>query len=172
MRFREIPRYTQDGYYRVDVSLDYLLWTLEDYEERYGLELIPDFQRGHIWTREQQVTYVEHVLRGGIGSSEFRFNHPGWMRSFDGHMVLVDGLQRITALRLFLVDAIKVFGLLRSEFEDEIPLDLSVGFRVNNLPTRADVLRWYLEINAGGTPHTDNELKRVEGLLEAEKVSR
>ena len=39
---------------------------------------------------------------------------------------------------------------------------------INTLPTRAAVLQWYLEMNAGGTPHADAEIERVRGLLAAE----
>jgi hypothetical protein len=28
-----------------------------------------------------------------------------------------------------------------------------------------DVLNWYIEINSGGTPHTEEEIKLVQGLL-------
>jgi hypothetical protein len=36
---------------------------------------------------------------------------------------------------------------------------------VNDLKTEAEVLRWYLEINAGGTPHTEEELDKVRKML-------
>lgn len=39
---------------------------------------------------------------------------------------------------------------------------------VNELRTRAEVLRWYLQLNSGGVVHTEEELARVRALLEAE----
>ena len=48
--------------------------------------------------------------------------------------------------------------------ENEVSCDFL--FNVNNLKTRADVLRWYLEMNTGGTPHSKEEIKRVEELYE------
>lgn len=39
-------------------------------------------------------------------------------------------------------------------------------FRICNLRTEAEVLRLYLAINAGGTPHTEEELNRVRRMLE------
>jgi hypothetical protein len=36
---------------------------------------------------------------------------------------------------------------------------------------RADVMRWYLQVNYGGTPHTDEELNKVRSML-AEEVSK
>jgi hypothetical protein len=44
---------------------------------------------------------------------------------------------------------------------------MHVGFkwRIYELPTRADVLRYYLAMNAGGTPHPAAEIERVRVLL-------
>ena len=39
---------------------------------------------------------------------------------------------------------------------------------VNDLPSRGAVLRWYIELNSGGTPHSDAEIGRVRALLEQE----
>ena len=40
---------------------------------------------------------------------------------------------------------------------------------INELLTRKAVIRWYLEINAGGTPHIREEIDRVRDLLKKEK---
>jgi len=39
---------------------------------------------------------------------------------------------------------------------------------MNDLKTRAEVLQWYIEFNAGGTPHTEAEINRVRELLKKE----
>jgi hypothetical protein len=46
--------------------------------------------------------------------------------------------------------------------------DPSFRIMVNTLPTRVDVLRWYLDINSGGVAHTPEEIARLRALLEAE----
>jgi len=35
--------------------------------------------------------------------------------------------------------------------------------------TRAEVLTWYLQINAGGVVHSDEEIERVKELLKEEE---
>jgi len=40
---------------------------------------------------------------------------------------------------------------------------------INDLPTRKDVLQWYLQMNTGGTVHTEEEINRVKMLLEKEE---
>lgn len=111
MRFRDIPTFTR-AHYKVDVSLAHLDSVLEDYATQ-GLQLEPDFQRGHVWTIDQQVQYVEYLLREGLSGRVIYFNHPGWMKDWQGDFVLVDGLQRLTACLRFLHNEIPVFGSLR-----------------------------------------------------------
>jgi hypothetical protein len=38
--------------------------------------------------------------------------------------------------------------------------------------TRAEVLQWYLDLNTGGVVHTDEEIAKVERMLEAEKTKK
>jgi hypothetical protein len=85
--------------------------------------------------------------------------------------VLVDGKQRLTAVRGFLANTVAIFnGIYFRDFTDVLRASgASFKFHVNDLPTRAEVLRWYLEMNSGGTPHTTSELLRVRELLEGEK---
>jgi hypothetical protein len=136
------------------------------YSELAVLDLNPDFQRGHVWTREQQIAYVEFKLRGGRGSNTILFNCKGWMHSFEGPYVLVDGKQRITAVLAFLHDEIPAFGHLYSEFTGKLRMTgADFVIQVNDLKTRAEVLQWYIELNAGGTPHTQEEIEKVKQLL-------
>jgi hypothetical protein len=167
VRFQDIPQLTF-AHYAVDISLHRLLRAMEEYQKEYGLQLCPDFQRGHVWTEEQQVKYVEFLLRGGQSSRDILFNHTAWNRSFKGEMVCVDGLQRLTACAKFLKNELKVFGHYLDEFEDK-PYNVHLRFHINDLPTRKQVLAWYLELNDGGTVHTENELARVRTLLAQEE---
>ena len=80
----------------------------------------------------------------------------------------VDGLQRLTAALAFLHDEIPAFGHYYSEYEDKLPFDVDFIFNVNDLKTKAEVLQWYIEMNAGGTPHDSKEIDRVKALLSAE----
>lgn len=57
MKFADIPQFPKAHY-----SIDQGWVTLEDliarWEKSHGLNLDPDFQRAHVWTREQQIAYV------------------------------------------------------------------------------------------------------------------
>lgn len=168
MKFSDIPQFTRDGNYRVNVSWAYLEQHLAALADSGQLDLDPDFQRGHVWTEDKQIAYVEFVLRGGKSSRTLLFNAAGWMRSFAGDIQLVDGKQRLEAVLRFLHGEIRAFGLLIQEFEGKLPglLGPDFVFCINDLKTRKEVLTWYLELNGGGVVHTEEELARVQKLLE------
>ena len=85
-------------------------------------------------------------------------------------LMLVDGKQRLEAVRSFLRDELTVFGdCKRSDFTDHMRHYLSFRVHVNALKTRAEVLTWYLQINAGGVVHSDEEIERVKELLKEEE---
>ncbi len=172
MKFSDIPQFTRDGHYQVNVSWDYLEdWIKSHREERsYVFDVDPDFQRGHVWTEEQQIRYVEFILHGGKSSRVIYWNCAGWMRTFKGPMVLVDGKQRLSAALRFLSDEIPAFGHKRSEYTDKMRIGhIDFLMNVNDLNTRAEVLQWYLDLNTGGVVHTTEEIEKVRRLLDAEK---
>lgn len=172
MNFQEIELFTRTPNYRINVGWKYLQDQLDSWNEREGeLDLDPEFQRGHVWTEAQQIAFVEFVLRGGVGSLEIKFNHPGWGSTYKGTMQLVDGKQRLTAVLKFLNNEIPAFGTYYKDFTGYLPSDAQLIFLVNDLKTEAEVLQWYLEINAGGTPHTEEELNKVRRMLKKVKKS-
>lgn len=171
MKFADIPKFTEAGHYQVNVPWRYLEKTLDDYINELHLQLNPDFQRGHVWTKEQQIAYVEFILRGGKSARVIYFNCPNWhyRYSSDDELVCVDGLQRLTAALAFLHNEIPAFGHYYNEYEDKLPFEVDFLFNVNDLKTKAEVLQWYIEMNTGGTPHTNSEIERVKTLLKAEQ---
>ena len=141
--------------------------------EEMGLQLDPEFQRGHVWTEQQQIAWLEYHLRGGKSGNTIYLNNPFWHSSRqpkDGEYkdyVCVDGLQRITAAQRFINNEIKVFGSYFSEYEDRINItDAAMYLNVNDLKTEREVLQWYVDMNAGGTPHTEDEIERVKKMIQ------
>ena len=170
MKFQDIPQFTKTAAYAVDVFWDYLEQQLTHYADSNILELDPEFQRAHVWTPEQQRRDVEYILRGGHSSRDIYFNCANWMRAGRGVIYLVDGKQRMEAVRKFLRDELPIFdGHICSDFEDKLPFSAGFKFHINDLPTYADVLQWYIDLNAGGVAHTSEEIEKVRKLLDAEK---
>jgi hypothetical protein len=88
------------------------------------------------------------------------------MSRFNTPLILVDGLQRLTAVRKFLANRVKAFGLNYKQFSGDLPL-LNCNFSVHvaTLKTKRDILEWYLAINSGGVVHKKSEIERVRLLL-------
>lgn len=144
------------------------------------LELSPDFQRGHVWSREKQVAFIEAILRG-TAPLVIRFNCPGWNSGAKGlveglnpaTIQCVDGLQRLTAMREFVADKFPVFGKYYAKDLKNTPFSMSRPdktwvMEVYNIPTRKELLQFYLDLNSGGVVHAPEELERVRGLLKEE----
>lgn len=98
-------------------------------------------------------------------------NCPSWhvaaTTDYD-EFVCVDGLQRITAICKFIRNELKVLGLYYNEFEGQ-PRQITthLTIHINDLQIQRDVLQWYVEMNEGGTPHTQAEINRVKAMIQA-----
>lgn len=160
-----------------------LLWrnlknSLESFGQDYGgLVMEPDFQRGHVWTPEQQRHFIENALRGVISQAglTIQFNCPDFdyrgnlKKDVENSFVCMDGLQRITAVMKYIDGEIKPFGYSIHDFENTSfrlsGSNLRFQLCVYNMQTRAEILQHYIDINAGSTPHTKDEIDRVRNLL-------
>ena len=170
--FSDIPPFPSHRY-EVNISWDYLEQHLHDEmnpgDGMAALNLDPDFQRAHVWTETQQREYVEYVLRGGEVGRSLTFNCVGWGGDYRGPYEIIDGKQRLEAVRKFMRSELRVFGFLRRDFGGRMRIAQSdFRWRVCSLETKAEVLQLYLNINAGGTPHTAEELNKVREMLGAE----
>lgn len=165
---RSIPQIPA-AHYEVWVPWKSLERTIAADVAECGLDLAPDFQRGHVWTDTQATRYVEYRLRGGRCASTLIFNCYQYGTGRQNPYVIVDGLQRLTAVRRFMADELPAYGRRLSEYADT-PNHMDYGFQwsVTGLPTRAEVLRFYLDLNDGGSVHAESELARVRSLLAAE----
>ena len=162
-----------------DMAWDFIEKWITDHEESDNLQINPDFQRGHIWTEAQQIAYVEYMLKCPKSGREIYFNHPGWMGGFEGEFVLVDGLQRLQAVRRYMKNEIPAFGVYLKDITEYskgypsrggVPHGPELRFNIACLQTRAEVLQWYIDFNVGGTPHSQEEIEKVRGLLEKEGI--
>lgn len=164
MKFRDIPQMTQ-AHYAVHVSWSYLQAWLADHE-KIAFDMDPPYQRGYVWTEEQKTAYLEYILKGGISGRDIFWNCPGWMRGFEGPLELVDGKQRISAVLDFFSNKVKVFGHYYKEFEDSLRItDAVFIFHVNNLTNKKDIVQWYLDMNTGGSVHTEKDLQPAYEMM-------
>ena len=170
-KYSDIPKFPFSSY-SVDVSLDYVLFNLSSFMEQGEVELNPEFQRGHVWSPEQQTAYMEFRMRGGMSGKDIYFNHPSWQGGYKkgDKLVCVDGLQRLSAAVAFLFGQIPVFGSYIYEYEERLRMAGQLNFftfHIANLKTDKEIMEWYLSLNEGGTPHSESEINRVKEMVES-----
>ncbi len=172
MHINDIPplTYISGGF---EIELEGIQDWLSSYNERYGIDLDPYFQRPLVWTEERKSKYMEFLLRGGR-SLPVLWNSPVYGGHFSKNsdltddIILVDGKQRLNCIIQFLENKLPVFdGNFRQDI-DGIERHLrrcSIMFQINKLQTTKEVLTWYMEINEGHVAHTEEELDRVRKLI-------
>ena len=167
-KFSDIPQFTTMGSYRANIPWGHLEQWIKENQEEMGLQMVPVFQRGHVWTEDQQIAYVEYILRGGTSGRDIFFNCSCWNRQTQTtytDFVCVDGLQRMTAVLNFLNNRIPAFGSYYCEYKDKCR-EPDFIVHVNDLQTEKEVLQWYVEMNSGGTPHSEQEIQKVRQMIE------
>lgn len=142
-----------------------------------GLEMIPEFQRGHEWSEHQQSYYIENCIRGVIPRAVniIQFNCANWNdpEGYKGDLPhgfqCLDGLQRYTAITRFMKDEIKAFGLLASDLKGTAYdcNHMLIQVVAHDYDNKYDLLNHYLAMNTGGTPHSQDEIDRVTALRDA-----
>lgn len=162
MKFSDIVCFNNPSY-RINVDWNYMPRLLGRYKTDYHLIYDPDFQRGYVWTETQQIKYIEYILSGGMSGKEIYFNCPGWNdRNNKESMILVDGKQRIEAVRNFMNNKIRIFNHYFTEYTDNMSL-FTGGFlfNINDLENYNDVIKWYISMNSGGSIHTNEDIERA-----------
>jgi hypothetical protein len=127
--------------------------------------VVPDFQRPPVWSKRQQVSFMESLILGlpvGTYCYSSAIDNPkvdGW---------LIDGQQRIRALAAFVEGDIEVFGCRWPSLERHEQR------RIENQPFPAyvllecsekELLTRYVRLNYSGTPHTEADKRRAKRKL-------
>lgn len=102
-KFSDIPIFTRDGSYQVDVDIRHIPGWIKDMEDEMGLELNPGFQRGHVWTRDQQIAWLEFFLRGGkTGNNNGLLSRDGdeVITSLNGDIIIPEGITGLNGIIL------------------------------------------------------------------------
>lgn len=166
MKFQDIPKFPH-ACYMVHAELTYFVNHLEDWDRPdMGSPLIldPEWQRGHIWTEEQQISFMEYFLKGPTTGINLYFNCSSWQRKYNTPVYCVDGLQRITAAKRFMNNEIPAYGKFLEEYEDKPRQNFILNMlKVSN---KKELLSIYHAFNAKGTPHDPKELERIQKMID------
>lgn len=163
--------------YAVDFQMHRLQPQFENYAKDYGsFEYNPDFQRGHVWSLQKQIDFIEAIAKNTLAKSllTITLNCPEFDDRYKGGgdisgFCIVDGLQRVTAIQDFVDGKFKVFNnqFGYDDFDCSSYSFKRVNIRVQvfSFKTKKDLLKYYIAINSGGVVHSDEEIDRVKKML-------
>ena len=147
-------------------SVETRLCQLENTLELFEVQDDAPYQRDHVWTEQQQIAFVGHVLMGGL-VNPIVANAQG---DLEGQSDIVDGKQRLRALLRWLHNEIpadingQMIYLRKCDPVSFRRLDVRITIWTVQLD-EIGVMRLYLRLNRGGTPHTNDEIAKVECML-------
>lgn len=147
---------------------------LNHFTFRERMNLNPDYQRGHVWSKEQSEDFMGHILEGGACPAFII--HEGDVSREDYENEMVDGQQRARAILGWfdgdigarLSDGTLVWFKDATKTESRmIRMGITVPINWGHW-TRKERLKLYLKLNRGGTVHTESEINRVREMLAKE----
>lgn len=121
--------------------------------------VLPAFQRGSRWSRDQHIRFIESVWRG-IPIGTYSYTEIGSDAPLQDNL-LIDGQQRMMALQLYFEGAFAVFGAYWWEVSDadarSFRMTRTFPYYVIKNPDEAYLRSYYDLLNFGGVPHDESE---------------
>lgn len=121
--------------------------------------VIPDFQRGLVWTEEQNLRLIDSVFRGiPIGTYAVNFDTDQLPPRLTN--ILLDGQQRLNALSLYWDDKLTYRGYKWSELNrpQQGILNRAMFPQMRtNTKNEAEARAYYNAMNFGGVDHKEGE---------------
>lgn len=152
--------------YRTEFSA-YTIETWQVFFERNRLDLNPDYQRDYVWGFNEQQSFLHSVVLGLPLSAISVIK-----KDDDFIYEVVDGKQRLTTLKLFFDGEIALHYKGESIFFHEMSSPEQLAFTSAGLPmirlhkaTQADKLKYFLMLNFGGVPQSEEHKNKVLQML-------
>ncbi len=175
----EMIRPLPDAVWQADYFIGHFDSVVRMAKDYGGLNMTPDFQRGHVWNHEQGLKFCESFVRKFIPPHllTFQFNCPHWngdiSTDLPREIQCIDGLQRLTAIQKMMAGEILPFGVHVSEFDGTTlqmtRINRTIKIQMHAFKTKRELLQYYLDLNEGSTPHSLEELERVRKMLKLKK---
>lgn len=136
----------------------------------FGVDMNPSYQRDYVWDIRDKRKLITSIF-SCIDIGKFAFVR----RDYGDEMLfeILDGKQRLSALTDFYEDRFSWNGKYYSDlsYRDQSHFDnYGVAFAEIVKPTMEQKLRYFLAMNTSGKKMSDEQLKKVESLLEKELI--
>lgn len=125
-------------------------------------KITPNFQRdNNKWSQEMQIKFIENLIMGATSTIVL-----GSMTGQKSECVLLDGLQRTTAIFAFMNKEFKVFN--EFEFNDEFEQIArhihNLNIRIYNFKDEKEMIQFYIDINENIT-HSSEDIDKAKKYL-------
>lgn len=130
-------------------------------------KIVPEFQRDNDkWTQDMQIKFVENIVLGATSTIIL-----GSTTGQKSECVLIDGLQRITAIFAFMNNEFKIFDKFEfnEDFEQICRHIHNLTLRIYNFKNEQEMVKFYIDMNENIT-HSKSDIKRTKDYLEKLKM--
>jgi len=165
--FKSIPRFEEDRditfYFsqRFISSLLHLLYYS-------GVDLDTDYQRGVVWTHEQEVELIDSIFKN-VDIGKFTVIKRKFSEERTHYYEMLDGKQRTIALCRFFEGRFKYRGRTFQELHPRDQghfEDYSISYAECGPLTDEQKYRYFIKLNTTGQVIDPNHIEKVKGLLE------
>ncbi len=160
--------------YCVDIFLQPLkeflksLMTYTDYDHKFSNNqqeffdhCVPEFQRSNDkWSLDKKVKFLENLFLGA--KTEILMYYSDIENAKNEDAMIIDGLQRLTAVIQFLNNEFKIFG---KYYFDNLPKkfysNVRIAIRIYTFKTHFEILKFYVDMNEGIT-HSQEDIEKAK----------
>ena len=125
--------------------------------------IVPEFQRdNNKWSKEMQIKFVENIILG-VNTTIIL----GTLSNEKSECVLIDGLQRVSAIFSFMNKEFKVFeGFEYNEdFENKISTFIhNLKLKIFNFKNEKEMVNFYINMNENIT-HSKEDIEKAKNYL-------
>ena len=126
-------------------------------------KIVPKFQRdNNKWSREMQIKFVENIILG-VNTTIIL----GTLSNEKSECVLIDGLQRVSAIFSFMNKEFKVFESFEynEDFENKISTFIhNLKLKIFNFKNEKDMVNFYINMNENIT-HSKEDIQKAKDYL-------
>jgi hypothetical protein len=145
---------------------------IEDIMEKFNNMKIPEWQRNYVWTDEQASRLIQSILLN-LPVSSLVINYIFDYNNKDNHLVLIDGLQRLTSIKRFVNNEFSLVGVkqeLLGLTNKDIDLMKTIKWKTipvidPKLQTEREMIEFFITINESGTVMSKEHLDSVKKLV-------
>lgn len=172
--------------YQVDVRLSGLFRGLSMYTHGYDndfvlgenparfTECIPPFQRNNDkWSEDMQVKFIENIIKGLRTTLMFYEVVPNDGMPLMCSCMILDGLQRLTALYRFVTGEINAFGYSHDELFANKTYRMALQtmkIQIYTFSTEIEAVEFYIDINENMT-HSKEDIAKAREYLRKLKLA-